>query len=75
MTGFITAIDLGIGGAVHSSVKQPDGRRMALQLLRKVYGQEDLIADGPTLAAAACTAVSSVSVGVAIRIASGIAIR
>jgi hypothetical protein len=24
---------------VHSNVKQPDGRRMALQLLRKVYGQ------------------------------------
>ena len=47
--GFITAIDLGIGGAVHSPVKQPDGRRLALQLLRKVYGRHDIVADGPTL--------------------------
>ena len=47
--GFITAIDLGIGGAVHSPVKQPDGRRLALQLLRKVYGREGIVADGPTL--------------------------
>ena len=47
--GFITAIDLGIGGAVHSPVKQPDGRRLALQLLRKVYGRHDVVADGPTL--------------------------
>jgi len=47
--GFITAIDLGIGGAVHSPVKQPDGRRLALQILRKVYGRHDIVADGPTL--------------------------
>jgi hypothetical protein len=53
VTGFITAIDLGrAGGAVHSNVKQPDGHRMALQLLRKVYNRTDVLADGPTLAAA-----------------------
>ena len=38
------------GGAVHSNVKQPDGRRMAKQILSKVYGQSNIIADGPTLA-------------------------
>lgn len=52
-SGFITAIDVGrAGGAVHSDVKQPVGRRMALQLLRKVYGRTDIIADGPSLARA-----------------------
>lgn len=57
--GFITAIDLGIGGAVHSSVKQPDGWRMALQLLSKVYGKSDVVADGPTLSAAGPSVTSS----------------
>lgn len=46
-TGFITAIDVGTkGGGVHSPEKQPVGHRMALQLLKKVYGQE-VLADGP----------------------------
>jgi hypothetical protein len=72
VTGFITAIDLGIGGAVHSSVKQPDGRRMALQLLRKVYGQEDLIADGPTLAAAGPSLTQKKTVSLPFRNAVGL---
>jgi hypothetical protein len=49
-TGFITAIDVGIGGGVHSPNKVPDGERMALQLRAKVYKEPGVIADGPTLA-------------------------
>ena len=59
-TGFITAIDLGrVGGAVHSDVKQPVGRRMALQLLKKVYNQDEVVADGPSLASAPTLASTS----------------
>lgn len=47
-TGFVTAIDVGtVGGAVHSPEKQPVGHRLALQLLKRVYGQ-DVLADGPS---------------------------
>ena len=49
-TGFVTTIDLGMAnGAVHSTVKQPDGRRLALQVLREVYGHP-VTAAGPSLA-------------------------
>jgi hypothetical protein len=48
-TGFVTTIDLGMAnGAVHSTVKQPDGRRLALQVLREVYG-DPVTAAGPSL--------------------------
>lgn len=50
ITGFITAIDVGIGGGVHSPIKVPDGQRLALQLLQKVYNVTGIKgADGPTL--------------------------
>ena len=39
VVGLSSAIDLGMqGGGVHSNVKQPHGRRMASQLLAKVFG-------------------------------------
>ena len=50
-TGFITALDVGIGGGVHSPIKRPDGERMALQIRAKVYAETGLQADGPALAA------------------------
>lgn len=49
-TGFVTTIDVGMAdGAVHSNIKQPDGQRLALQVLRKVYSRP-VVADGPSLA-------------------------
>ena len=60
-TGFITAIDVGIGGGVHSPIKLPDGQRMGLQLLEKVYNQTGLHADGPTLALAPVATASEVT--------------
>ena len=50
--GFATAIDAGTrGGGVHSDQKQPVGHRLALHLLRRLYGRADLAVAGPVLAA------------------------
>jgi len=72
-TGFITAIDVGSGGGVHSPIKVPDGLRLALQLRAKVYSQA-VVADGPTLAAApaATTATGAPAIMLRFRNAAGL---
>ena len=47
-TGMATAIDIGMESSIHPTNKQEVGRRLALWAKKLVYGQNDLLASGPT---------------------------
>lgn len=47
-TGMACSIDIGDDRDIHPKNKREQGRRMALQALRKTYGCHDVVADGPS---------------------------
>lgn len=46
-TGMACSIDIGDDRDIHPKNKREQGRRLALQALRKTYGCQDVVADGP----------------------------
>lgn len=46
-TGMACSIDIGEDRNIHPQNKREQGRRLALQALRKTYGCRDVVADGP----------------------------
>ncbi|HHI79642.1 MAG TPA: hypothetical protein ENK02_06650, partial [Planctomycetes bacterium] len=48
-TGMAVAIDIGNPRDIHPRNKQEVGRRLALQARKRVYGEKDLVADGPQI--------------------------
>lgn len=47
-TGMACSIDIGDDRNIHPKNKREQGRRLALQALRKTYGCSDVVADGPS---------------------------